>query len=273
MTLVRLTDPDVIAAFYRPNLAAHLYEVGDLDDAFRSRTDYWALVDGAGAVQQAALLYTASPELTILVATTEAGWRGLMRELLTALAPALPDRVYMHVNADVAPVLMTDGGYGAEPHGTHLKMALTDPDRAWTAAETADTLRLGPEDAGEVSGLYAAAYSGGWFDPALLGTGLYFGARSRENGGPLLSVAGVHVASDRWGVAAIGNVATRPEARGRGLARAVCAALCRDLIGRGVRHVGLNVRTDNAAAVACYRGLGFAPVAEYEEIMLTRPAS
>ena len=34
---------------------------------------------------------------------------------------------------------------------------------------------------------------------------------------------------------------------------------------RTVDHIGLNVKADNAAAVACYRRLGFRPVAEYEE--------
>jgi ribosomal protein S18 acetylase RimI-like enzyme len=44
----------------------------------------------------------------------------------------------------------------------------------------------------------------------------------------------------------------------------VTARICRSLRAE-VDHVGLNVRADNRAAIACYERLGFAPVAPYEE--------
>jgi ribosomal protein S18 acetylase RimI-like enzyme len=268
MTPVRLLDRDTVEAFYRPDRAAHLYELGDLDDAFWPDAAYYGLTDETGGgVWQVALLYRASDALSILLATTEPERRGAMCELLAALAPSLPDVVYTHVDADTAGVLLEAGGFEAESHGTHLKMVLEDAGRVAGAGTAGATVRLSPEDCEAVNDLYAAAYPDGWFDERLLGTGLYFGV---WDGARLLSVAGVHVASARYGVAALGNVATHPDARGRGLARAACAALCRDLLARGMRDIGLNVRADNAAAVACYRGLGFVPVAEYEEMMLTR---
>ena len=86
-----------------------------------------------------------------------------------------------------------------------------------------------------------------------------------------MSSPGVHVFSRRYGVAALGNVATVPERRGRGLARAVCARLCRELAPR-VPLVGLNVAVANAPARRCYRALGFREVLRYEEAVLTRRA-
>jgi ribosomal protein S18 acetylase RimI-like enzyme len=46
------------------------------------------------------------------------------------------------------------------------------------------------------------------------------------------------------------------------------ARLCRELLAT-VDQIGLNVRADNAAAIACYPRLGFARGASYEECLLT----
>src|SRR5438093_529591 len=82
-----------------------------------------------------------------------------------------------------------------------------------------------------------------WFDPRMLETGHYYGIRQD---GTLLSIAGVHVYSPRYRVAALGNITTRPAARGHGLATLVTAKLCQELL-RSVDEIGLNVRADNAS--------------------------
>jgi predicted GNAT family acetyltransferase len=91
----------------------------------------------------------------------------------------------------------------------------------------------------------------------------------RENG-RLVCVAGVHVHSPTWGVAALGNVATLPELRGRGLARGACAALCLLLLADGIETIALNVRADNAPAIAAYTQLGFELATTYTEASLER---
>jgi predicted GNAT family acetyltransferase len=96
----------------------------------------------------------------------------------------------------------------------------------------------------------------------MLQTGFYYGVR---RGPDLVSVAGVHVYSRPYQVAALGNITTRPDARGRGLATAATARLCQELLRAGVEHVGLNVKADNRAAIACYEKLGFERVAGYGE--------
>jgi predicted GNAT family acetyltransferase len=85
-------------------------------------------------------------------------------------------------------------------------------------------------------------------------------------------VAGVHVYSPAWGVAALGNVATLPGSRGRGLARGACAALTRLLLDDGIDTIALNVRSDNGAAIRAYEQIGFEPVAEYVEAGLAAHA-
>jgi RimJ/RimL family protein N-acetyltransferase len=83
-------------------------------------------------------------------------------------------------------------------------------------------------------------------------------------------VAGVHAVSRQFGVAAVGNIATRPALRGRGYAQRVTAALCTALVGDGLQ-VGLNVGADNAAAIAAYRRVGFDVLARYDELTVTLP--
>ena len=74
----------------------------------------------------------------------------------------------------------------------------------------------------------------------------------------------MHVYSKKYKVAAIGNIATDPEMRGRGFASKVTAMVCRALL-KHVEHIGLNVDSKNKAAISCYKRLGFRVTAPYEE--------
>jgi ribosomal protein S18 acetylase RimI-like enzyme len=76
------------------------------------------------------------------------------------------------------------------------------------------------------------------------------------------------VYSPRYGAAALGNVATHPSARGRGLGTAACGHLCRLLEADGISTISLNVRADNKTAIGVYEQLGFRTVAEYLEVLL-----
>jgi predicted GNAT family acetyltransferase len=69
-------------------------------------------------------------------------------------------------------------------------------------------------------------------------------------------------------VAAIGNVATHPDARGQGLGKTAVSALCHRLLAT-VDDIALNVKADNTSAIALYRGLGFARVGEFHQLLLS----
>jgi ribosomal protein S18 acetylase RimI-like enzyme len=75
-----------------------------------------------------------------------------------------------------------------------------------------------------------------------------------DEAGELLSIA-----ADGWSAPEVGfiaGVATRPDARGRGLSRQVCAFVTAELLKRH-RRVGLMVHGENEAAVRVYRKLGY----------------
>ncbi len=258
MAVVELRDREEIAALCRRAPAVHAYELGDLDDFFWPHTR-WFGWDGGGGVSQLALLYS-EHELPVLIGLPEEP-RDEMSALLGELQAELPPRVYAHVGADALGVLRRYGTATAPQ--AHLKMALVDAGRLDAIANGVE--RLGDGQRGEIEAFYELAYPGSWFVPRMLETGRYVGLRDAHG---LTCVAGVHVWSPRWRVAALGNVATRPDVRGRGLAQRACAALCRRLFDDGIDTIALNVRADNPAAIRAYERLGFAVVAEYAEVLL-----
>jgi ribosomal protein S18 acetylase RimI-like enzyme len=155
------------------------------------------------------------------------------------------------------------GWYHAHRSSDYLKMAL--PPSATIPAPDPRVRTLTPVDLPGLQALYATdPAAGDFFHPGLLATGCYLGV---EVAGELVASAGVHVLDPVNGVAAIGNVATTPAYRGRGLGRLVTAAVCHRLRGQ-VHTIGLNVAPDNLAALSLYRRLGFVEVLAFEEAEL-----
>lgn len=257
MNAIRLHDRAALETFLRRDAALHLYALGDLDDFFWSFTTWHGLEEN-GALVAVTLLYGASDPPTLL-ALSGAPFEP-MRELLRRIE--LPRRLYAHVTpACLAPLA---DRFHVASNGPHLKMAWRDPARL-LGIDTSATVALGETDCDEVQAFYDTSHPGNWFEPRMLATGCYRGLREQ---GQLACVAGVHVYSPRLRVAALGNIATRPESRGRGLATTVTASVCAALQPI-VDLIGLNVKADNVSALACYRRLGFEPVAAYEECVLT----
>lgn len=283
--IVRLHDKREIEAFFRRDTFRHLYAIGDLDDFFWPHTVWYGL-RSAQAIQQIVLLYT-EPDPPVLIANAEAP-EEQMAELLQGLLPLLPTRIYAHL--DTVSVRALADYYTMASHGAHLRMGLAEPEQL-VRVDTSSTVALMETDQSEVEAFYADSYPGNWFVPRMLQTRFYFGARrvlpespgeepqtvpeeykagTGKAPGALVSVAGVHVYSQTAQVAALGNIATRPGWRGKGLAAQVTARLCDALLRAGIAHIGLNVALENAAAIACYERLGFRRVAEFGEYMLTR---
>jgi ribosomal protein S18 acetylase RimI-like enzyme len=251
-----VTDRNQIEAFTRQDPFLHLYALGDLDPFYWDQTIWYA--SGSGAELDALILVYTAMDPPVVQALCAPGDQALPR-LLRAAVPLLPDRFQAHLTPGVEAVL--EPHYHLQGVTPHLKMGLRRPlpdDLDTTRVET-----LREQDLGRLLELYEAAYPDNAFDPRMLETGLF---RGISDDGRLVSAAGVHVHSSRYRVAALGSVATHPDYRGRGFGRAVTAALCRDLLA-STDHIGLNVRADNHAAIACYRALGFEVTHEYVELV------
>jgi len=259
MKAICLHDQTIIASFLSRNPQLNVYELGDLDPFFWPSTTWYGLID-ADVLRQVVLVY-AQPELPVLLALS-ADSSPYTAQLLRLIGYLLPRRLYAHLTADAVTALAAS--YDLQSDGTHHKMALTDYARL-ESVDPGEVAPLAPADLAAVQELYRASYPGNWFDPRMLETGCYYGV---WGAGCLVSIAGVHVYSPEYRVAALGNVTTHPEHRGRGLARRTTAKLCQALRST-VDHISLNVRVENQAAIACYRRLGFEPVATYGEYTLT----
>lgn len=90
-------------------------------------------------------------------------------------------------------------------------------------------------------------------------------ARVVESGGRVVFVGYADVQRrEGW---LLQGVYTWPEARGRGMARAGVAALCREAFAQGADHVQLSVVDGNTPGERLYAGLGFAPFGRFRTIL------
>lgn len=231
----RLTDKAEIRRLLNTDRDWSLFALADLDDGLFEHCDWWTL---PGSLL---LVFRAISIRPIFVL----GNAGQVRQLLAAL----PDHSgYLNLKAD-----QLDAAYGIFRYRDRHEMRRMILDNFEPRA--GETALLGPADCGEIERLYATGDGGGIaFAPFQLETGMFRGIR---RGGELVCVAGVQVASRNEGVAAIGNIFTRPACRGQGLAQVATSAVAEAVRRTGIGTIGLNVETTNAAAIQAYERIGF----------------
>ena len=80
----------------------------------------------------------------------------------------------------------------------------------------------------------------------------------------IVAASGVHVDSDEYNIAVLGNIVTHPDYRNRRLATKLTSYLTEELVLES-KLICLNVKDDNTAAITTYEKLGFEKVHVYEE--------
>ncbi|GAB4530557.1 MAG: hypothetical protein Kow0063_08830 [Anaerolineae bacterium] len=237
----RLTDPTEIKGFLQRDRSYATYAIGDLEPGFYERCR-WFGAQLAGELHSLVLLFEGLDPPALFMMGDEIG---VSLILGTALRP------------DLAMFTCQDVHLAALKTHYHLseieqmwRMTLSPLDFRPVSIFGAE--RLGPGCVNELAHLYASV-RGNAFTPFQLAQGIFYGVRHQ---GRLVSAAGTHILARKMGVAAVGNVCTYPEYRGRGFATCCTSAVCTDLLAMGLEVV-LNVAQDNLDANHIYKKLGF----------------
>ncbi len=248
-----VSDRGEIRSLLETDRGWSLYALGDLEPGYFEHCDWFA---ASGSL---ALIFRAV-DPPVLFALGDLG------ALLPGIAPDLP-ACYLHVQPKAVAAIARHFRISWQ---RDMWRMILDPARYLPAA-SGEVLRLGPADLDDVRRLYTEGQTAGeapdfFFAPML--EQVFFGVRQ---GGELAAVAGTHLVARAESVAAVGNVYTRRDCRGRGLAAACTSAVVDELLRLGIRTVGLNVVQANPAAIRIYERLGFMRHCAFREGLAVQP--
>ncbi len=228
------------------------YALADLQPAFAPYT-HWS-VGQSDEGDGLALLFTGlTPPILVTVGPAAA--------VRAALAQAdLPAEVFISAREEHhAPIAQFyDFANRIQPM---WRMIPTDPSKVQLPS-LANLVRLKMADGERLQKLYSygGEFTPDFFDPYQLQNGVYFGIMGKDDMGEdntLLASGGTHILERQEGVAAIGNIYTRPDQRGKGYASAVFQAIVATLIAEKFTNIFLNVNQRNITARKLYERYGF----------------
>ena len=246
-------DRDLLRTFLERDRLRAAYAICDLDEREFPRTK-WGVAFENGQTVAVALEYGGlTPQPLFVMGEPEAVGE-ILRDVLR------PRLVYLA--ADAAHLPAVERVYRVGPGPQMVRMFVTR--EAFRPVDAAVT-RLSPADIVDLNRLYGLGFSG-WLPSDTVANGIYYGVRVA---GRLVAAAGTHVISAEARLAAVGNVMTHADFRGRGLAKATTSAVTQELL-RTCDEVVLNVRSDNPPALAAYRALGYRDYCRFEERLAHR---
>lgn len=251
-------DKKELLPFLSQNPELYIYLYGDLDDFFWPKTIWYALKP-RDEIEALALLYVGMKTPTLLL--FHEGDPAMALTLLEEIQSFLPNSFYSHLSESIQPFFEKD--FSIHHPALHTKMALA---KKVGPIDDENIRFLSEENLPSIYSLYQASYPGNWFDPRMLETGKYLGYWQEEK---LTGIAGIHVYSAEYQAAALGNITTHPDHRGKGIAGKLTQQLCYEL-QKTVRYIGLNVKADNEAAIKVYERIGFEKIGFYVESLMER---
>ena len=174
----------------------------------------------------------------------------------------LPPRVYITVREEHFPEV--DRFYDfADDYRPMRRMRLPATVNLLQSDHAAERLTAASSE--ELRRLYAhgGAFAPDAFDPGQIDDGVFFALRDDQGG--LTAAGGTHIVDWTAGIAAIGNMYTRPDQRSKGHAAAVLSAIVQTLRAGDVHTIVLNVDQRNTPAQHLYERYGFVQHCPYVE--------
>ena len=213
------------------------YAIGDLEPGlFELSTWHVSIQDGRKTALT--LRFSGLKPPALFAMGSSEGLVPLLRE------KSLPQRVYLTGQPGHLPLFQEAFSLGAV--GDMLRMVL---EPGGFRPHDGRVIRLSRRHLPSLQRLYRRE---GVFAPYQLDSGVYYGV---EVGGELVSVAGTHLISPTYRIAAVGNIFTHPSHRGQGYATACTSAVLEELLSRSLDIV-LNAARSNEVALRLYRRLG-----------------
>ena len=251
----RVTDKGRILRYLETDRTYAAYAIGDLEPSLFQQTR-WVAAERAGLWCAIALLFRGIDPAALFLMGDPTGLSSILHLRMRAR------RVYVTCKAEhLAPV---SAFYRFEEPKPMWRMTVQASE--FRHSPSAEVTALSPRHTEELERLYAQG-GGEAFSPTQLATGVYFGV---VDYGQVIAAAGTHLISPTYGLAAIGNVYTQEDRRGRGYGTATTSAVVDQLFGRGIRQVFLNVAQDNTVAIGVYERLGFTKSCAFQEMLAVR---
>jgi len=246
--VVASRDRALLRTFLEQDRLRAAYAICDLDDTEFHKTK-WGVAYERGAPIAVVLEYGGLTPQPLFVMGDAEGVAAVLRDVIK------PRIVYLACDEDH--LAQVGRQYKVDPGPQMVRMVVN---RQTFRPIYGPVIRLEPPDIVDLNRLYGLGFAG-WLPADSIANGVYYGVRS---GGRLVAAAGTHVISRDARMAAVGNVMTHHEFRGRGYAKATTSAVTQELL-RSCDDVVLNVRSDNPPALAAYRAIGYAEHNRFEE--------
>ena len=255
VSIPSLTDKDYIRALLNRDRVWGLYALGDLAPPMFEHTQWF------------------TPDLTLVLRVhgtciLYAMGAGSVREALDHVEWP----VHLQVQEDTLAEIARHAVIADTKHMWRMRWTGTPaPAFAQASAGQAPVSAVTRLDASHVDQLLSLYVDGNesgeapdFFFPAMMSDATFYGVFEDR---ALVAAAGTHLVSRDEGIAAIGNVYTRRDRRGRGYGAATTAAVLHAL--QGIETIGLNVRADNDSAIKMYERLGFVRHSPFTEALAT----
>ena len=238
-----LTDIHTVRALLDRDREWAAYAIGDLAPGFIEHCEWFTSTSREALV----MLYSGFQPPILFAMGCDDDLRPLFAEVTAR-------EVSLHIRTDALDALSVF----YVPRNTRLMRRMALEPAAFQPAGHADAFPVGPTDIAAVNALYDEGHRRGegptFFDTSMLRQHTFYGM---WEGDSLIAIAGTHLYSADLGICTIGNVYTRSDRRGRGLAASVTSAVIAHALRDRVSTIVLNVSERNGAAQRVYERLGF----------------
>ena len=246
-------DRDLLRAFLERDRLRAAYAVADLESREFAKTHWGVATDGGEPIAVVLEYGGLTPQPLFVMGDAD----GIVAILRDVIRPRLA-----FLAADESLLTPIANIYKIDSGPPMVRMVVS---RQSFRPVQGPVQRLVPADIVDLNRLYGLGFAG-WLPADSIANGVYYGVRIA---GRLVAAAGTHVISPEGKIAAVGNVMTHVDFRGRGFAKQTTSAVTQELL-RSCADVVLNVRAENPPALAAYRALGYLEYCRFEERLVHR---